>query len=216
MKFWWCFATGPARGKSPPSPAASSWSSVQGRDLTLIGMRAYRFRFADKRSVKDVLLELSRRTQVMLAEPHYVFTLSDDTAKPEPGKVEALPVEKSAETSPPSYAGRPAAPARGAQDRDGSRRACGGDQFPDRSGPFRKSKVRLPKTSMPWAAPTRRPTRMARAWPAPSSVIARSRAPRPPRKSWLCGRSAKPTAKQERSGWIFLRALTGRCGRRRR
>ena len=40
----------------------------------------------------------------MLAEPHYVFTLSDDAAKPEPSKVEAPPVEKSAETSPPSYA----------------------------------------------------------------------------------------------------------------
>ena len=62
------------------------------------------FRFADKRSVKDVLMELSRRPQVMLAEPHYIFTLSDDAAKLEPSKAEALPVEKSADTSPPSYA----------------------------------------------------------------------------------------------------------------
>ena len=98
------FRDGTSEGQIASIARRLRLEQTQIRDLTLIGMRAHRFRFADKRSVKDVLMELSRRPQVMLAEPHYVFTLSDDAAKLEPSKAEALPLEKSADTSPPSYA----------------------------------------------------------------------------------------------------------------
>ena len=99
------FRVGTSEGKIASIARRLRLEQAQVRDLSLIGMRAHRFRFADNRSVKEVLMELSRRSQVMLAEPHYVFTLSDDAARPEPGKVEALPAEKSAQTSPPSYTG---------------------------------------------------------------------------------------------------------------
>ena len=99
------FRIGTSEGKIAAIARRLRLEQTQVRDLTLIGMRTHRFRFADNRSVKDVLMALSRRPQVMLAEPHYIFTLSDDAAKPEPIKVEAPPAEKSAETSPPSYSG---------------------------------------------------------------------------------------------------------------
>jgi hypothetical protein len=98
------FRDGTSEGKIASIARRLRLEQAQVRDLTLIGMRTHRFRFADKRSVKDVLSELSRRPQVLMAEPHYVFTLSDDAAKPEAVKVEAPAAEKAAETSPRSYA----------------------------------------------------------------------------------------------------------------
>ncbi|MGA3302991.1 MAG: S8 family serine peptidase [Methylovirgula sp.] len=59
---------------------------VEARDLNLIGVRVQRFRFAQGRNVSDVLNAVGRQPQVAMVEPHYVFSLQDDTsgAKPQP------------------------------------------------------------------------------------------------------------------------------------
>ena len=71
---------------------------VQTRELTLIGVRVHRFRFAGDRTVPSVIAELAKEPNAALAEPHYLFALQGEAAKPD-----ALP-GKSAEPAPASSA----------------------------------------------------------------------------------------------------------------
>jgi hypothetical protein len=74
---------------------------VQTRDLALIGERVHRFRFADQRSVQDVLRAMAQEKLVVWAEPNYLYTLQEDMEKSAP---EASPGVKE-EAPPPSYSG---------------------------------------------------------------------------------------------------------------
>ena len=211
------FRDGTSEGKVASIARRLRLEQTQVRDLTLIGMRAYRFRFADKRSVRDVLTEVSRRPQVMLAEPHYVFTLSDDAAKPEASqmegsKVEAPPVEKTAEASPPSYAGallrlpeaHKIAMGRGV-------RVAVINSLIDRAHPEIEGSIaeNFDAVGDVNAPPHPHGTGMASAIVGHRQIEGAA-----PAAQILAVRAFAGDAR--RSGWIFLRALTGRRGKRRR
>ncbi len=80
---------------------------VQIRDLTLIGMRARRYRFSDDRSVEAILGALAREKNILLVEPHYLFALQQDAAQPAPESTAPQPdtpsADKPADSPPPSY-----------------------------------------------------------------------------------------------------------------
>ncbi len=78
---------------------------AQSRDLTLIGLRIDRLRFADRRPLREVMTEFSRLPQVTLVEPHYIYALQDEATNAE---TQAPP---SIESPAPPAAGKRAPPA---------------------------------------------------------------------------------------------------------